>query len=208
MQLRVLEGEGVSTHPTPVLDDAQLVKAISNGNVKLAGAFHDRTRPIVERTIHRLIGHSDNDFDDLVQISLIELLRSLGRFRGECSLDTWITKVASNIVYKHLRRRGLERTLFSKEPTEAHALSTHPKPLLRNMIQRIYEHLKFISPDRAWAFLFHDVYGYSLEEIAAMTGVTVAAAQSRVSRGRRELHQRIASDPGLANRMDRMEAEL
>jgi RNA polymerase sigma-70 factor (ECF subfamily) len=171
----------------------------------MAGAFHDRTRPVIQKTVHRLLGWSDSDFDDLVQISMIELIRSLDRFRGECSLDTWTAAVASNIVYKHLRRRGLENGLFAHEMPENLPQTTHQQPVLRALLSRVCEHLQKITPERAWAFLFHDVYGYSLEEIAAMTGTTVAAAQSRLVRGRRELHQRIADDPDLAGGLDSLE---
>ena len=62
-------------------------------------------------------------------------------------------------------------------------------------VARVAHHLGQISYERAMAFLMHDVYGYSLEEIASTSGITVAAAQSRLVRGRRELHARIAADP-------------
>jgi RNA polymerase sigma factor (sigma-70 family) len=81
----------------------------------MAGAFYDRTRPVVAKTVHRLLGAFDNDFDDLVQIAMIELLRSLDRYRGECSLDTWTSTISANVVYKHIRRRGLERNIFARE---------------------------------------------------------------------------------------------
>ena len=97
------------------LDDARLVAAVRSGNSAMAGAFYDRTRGMVARTVQRLLGASDSDFDDLVQVAMIELLRSLDRYRGECSLDTWTATISANVVYKHIRRRGLERHIFARE---------------------------------------------------------------------------------------------
>jgi RNA polymerase sigma-70 factor (ECF subfamily) len=188
------------------LDDARLVAAMRNGVVGMAGAFHDRTRPAVEKTVARLLGVADSDRDDVVQVAMLELLRSLNSYRGECSLDTWACTIAAHSVYKHLRRRGLERSLFAAEaPPEMDSQRSHQRPVLRGMVQRVSQHLRAMVYDRAWTFLLHDVHGYSLEEVAALTGVSVAAAQSRLVRGRRDLHERIAADPDLAGGFDSLE---
>ena len=73
------------------------------------------------------------------------------------------------------------------------------------MVERVLHHLEAMVHDRAWTFLLHDVHGYSLDEVAGITGVTVAAAQSRLVRGRRELQERIAEDPDLAGGFDTLE---
>jgi len=189
-----------------VLDDARLVAAMRNGVAGMAGAFHDRTRPAVEKTVARLLGGADCDRDDVVQVAMLELLRSLNRYRGECSLDTWACTIAAHSVYKHLRRRGLERSLFAPEAApEVDSQPSHQQPVLRGMVQRVSQHLRDMVYDRAWTFLLHDVHGYSLEEVAALTGVSVAAAQSRLVRGRRDLHERSAADPDLAGGFDSLE---
>jgi RNA polymerase sigma-70 factor (ECF subfamily) len=113
--------------------------------------------------------------------------------------------VASRLVYKHLRRRGLENSLFAREMPENLPQTTSQQPVLRALISRVCEHLQRINPERAWAFLLHDVYGYSLEEVAEMTGTSASAAQSRIFRGRREMHQLVADDPDLAGGLDSME---
>jgi RNA polymerase sigma-70 factor, ECF subfamily len=205
-KLRLVRSGETDRAPSEPLDDVRLVAAVRGGNSAMAGAFYDRTRPVVEKTVQRLLGGHDNDFEDLVQVSMIELLRSLERFRGECSLDTWAATVAGNVVYKHIRRRGLERTIFCRElAPEDVPRSVRQQPLVRGMVARVAHHLGQISYERAWTFLMHDVYGYSLEEIASTSGITVAAAQSRLVRGRRELHARIAADPDLASGLDAME---
>jgi RNA polymerase sigma-70 factor, ECF subfamily len=188
------------------LDDARLVAAVRSGNSAMAGAFYDRTRGMVARTVQRLLGASDSDFDDLVQVAMIELLRSLDRYRGECSLDTWTATISANIVYKHIRRRGLERHIFAREVAPEDVPQTaHQRPVLRGMVERVLHHLAQMAHERAWTFLLHDVHGYSLDEVAAITGATVAAAQSRLVRGRREVHERIANDPDLAGGLDARE---
>jgi len=191
--------------PEP-LDDARLVAGVRSGRAAMAGPFYDRTRPVVMRTVHRLLGAFDNDFEDLVQVAMIELLHSLDRYRGECSLDTWTSTIAANVVYKHIRRRGLERSIFSRDMAPEDApQSEHQRPVLRGMVNRVMQHLAHMVHERAWTFLLHDVHGYSLEEVANITGATVAAAQSRLVRGRRELHEKIANDPDLSGGLDSLE---
>ena len=55
-----------------------------------------------------------------------------------------------------------------------------------------------MDANRAWTFLLHDVYGYDLKEVSQITGASLSAAQSRLVRGRRELHERVRKDDALA----------
>lgn len=172
----------------------------------MASAFYSRTRPTVERTVRRMLGHSDSELDDLVQIAMIELIRSLDSYRGECALDTWITTVSARVVYKHLRRRGLERRIFDPAPpAENIAGRGHQLPVVRGLLRRILHHLERITDERAWAFLLHDVYGYDLEETASIVGASVGATQSRLVRGRRDLQRLIAGDSELAGALESWE---
>jgi RNA polymerase sigma-70 factor, ECF subfamily len=183
-------------------DDAELLAAVRANDAGAATAFHDRVRRQVDRTILRLLGRRDTDHEDLVQLSLIELIYSVGRFRGDCSLDSWTSAVTAHVVSKHLRRRGTERRIFAPPPLSELAGSA-PGPssevLLRSVVARVRIHLDRIVPAKAWAFLLHDVCGYDLREAAQIMNVSMAAAQQRLARGRRELHELIAADPELAN---------
>lgn len=186
----------------PSIDDAAILAALRAGDPTAASALHARVRPVVDATIRRLLGHADSEHDDLVQVSLIEVVRSLERFRGECSLDTWVSRVSAHTVFKELRRRRVEHAVFDRhEAPDSRGGDLEEHTLERSMVARVRKHLDAMSPDRAFTVVLHDVCGHDLREVAEIMDVSVAAAQSRLVRGRRELHDRIARDPDLADRL-------
>jgi RNA polymerase sigma-70 factor (ECF subfamily) len=199
--------------PTPpARDDSELLASVRAGDTSAAAAFHDRVRPQVDKTVRRLLGAADPDREDVAQTAMIELVMTIDRFRGDCSLDSWTSTITARVVYKHIRRRKSERRAFGVLDPELLAAARSPvragrEAMLRNLTRRVLVHLDTIDENKAWTFVLHDVCGYDLREIAEITGVGVAAAQSRLVRGRREIHERIAADPELADLLRGLEGE-
>jgi RNA polymerase sigma-70 factor, ECF subfamily len=187
---------------TPAFSDATLLAELARRSPAASAAFYARARPIIDRTLSRLVGPKDADYEDIAQAALFELVSSSGRFRGECPLDAWFSIVSARVAYRHIRRRRLERRVFA-EPLLEPLQSVSPAAFeSRRAVDQIRTHLGRMDPKRAWAFLLHDVYGYDLEQIGEIMGSSVSAAQSRLVRGRREVHERIARDPTLAGFLD------
>jgi len=198
----------VPPRPAQAIPDDVLVAAVRAGDSRVAAALCDRLWPQVERTIRRLVGRQDVDSDDLAQLALIELCNTIGRYRADCSLDSWAQAVTAHVVFKHLRRRRVERRIFADllvdDDTAASAsVQVDRRSATREILERIAVHLEGINDRRAWAYVLHDLLGYDLAEVARMTDASVAAAQSRLVRGRRDLHERIARDPALAELLER-----
>src|SRR5688500_3816842 len=110
--------EAAEGSPSRSIDDSQLLAALRAGDKSVAAAFHDRVRPQIDRTLLRLFRRYDVDHEDLRQLALIELVMTIGKFRGECSLDSWVGALTARIVFKHLRRRQAERRLFDALESE------------------------------------------------------------------------------------------
>ena len=65
---------------------------------------------------------------------------------------------------------------------------------LHETLERVNRALRGLGPKKARVVYLHDVLGYQLEEVATMLGTSVAAAQSRLVRGRREIIETIGPD--------------
>ncbi len=188
--------------PPPTLDDSQLLASVRAGDPDAASALHDRLRPVVERAIRRILGRRDRDHEDLTQQAMIQVVYTVDRFRGDCPLDAWASTVAAHVVYNHLRRRTTERRLFESmrggdDDAPASSTSLSREASARSILRRVMTHLDGIEESKAWAYVLHDVCGYDLREVAQITESSVAAAQSRLVRGRKELKARLAEDPEL-----------
>lgn len=189
------------TRRTP--SDAEIIEAVRSGDEAVAGALYDRLLPVVSRTILRVFGRREVDHDDLVQASFEQIVRTLveKKFAGACSLATWASTVATHVALNGLRSRRRERRVIDRDADEGvielrraeHSGPEHQTAVTRSL-ERVRGHLAALTPEKAHTLFLHDVLGHELAEIAVLTGVSVAAAQSRLVRGRKELYERLARD--------------
>jgi RNA polymerase sigma-70 factor (ECF subfamily) len=203
LRLVHVRGDDPDDVSAPQFEDTQLLAAVRAGDAKAAAAIYERTRPVVARTVRRLLQRADQEHDDLCQQVMVEVVRTIDNYRGECPFTAWVSVLAARVVYKSLRRRQLERRFLSGTLPPDGVSTDQParQAMHRSTIERIRKHLASLDRDRAWAFLLHDVHGYDLREMAQIMGASVTAAQSRLVRGRRDLHELIASDPDLTDEL-------
>jgi RNA polymerase sigma-70 factor (ECF subfamily) len=132
----------------------------------------------------------------LVQSAFEQVVRTLqrGTYSRNCSLTSWASAIASNVALNELRARRRDRQYFVEvDPTPRARAGgdVEAQVIARRRLQLARLELSKMNPQRAQAVILHDVNGLPIEEMAAALGVTVAAAQSRLSRGRREISARV-----------------
>jgi RNA polymerase sigma-70 factor (ECF subfamily) len=204
--LRLVPGQ---KPPVPTLraDDEALVEAIQRGDRRLGDRLYTRLIRIVDATVHRVAGGRDPEHDDLVQTAFEQIVITIAerKYAKACSLTSWAAAVTCNVTLHALRRRTSQRKVFDRtDAAESAALDVGCSDVERTVearreLERVRDHLSRMSPERAETLLLHDMLGKELSEIAVLTGVSIAAAQSRLVRGRHELLERLrAEDPGEA----------
>ena len=134
-----------------------------------------------------------------MQSSLVNVLATFdgGKFRGDCPPRGWAAVIARNVAVDAIRARARERRVFAHDgdalADERNHVEAHlgPEKLtdLHETLDRVNRALGGLGPRKARVVYLHDVLGYQLEEVATMLGTSVAAAQSRLVRGRRGDHR-------------------
>lgn len=183
----------------PDWTDLELLSALGAQDPRAGVALYDRLIRIVEWTILRVVGQRGPDHEDLVQSAFEQIVASLyrRRYAHECSLTSWASAISCHIALNALRARRRQR-LFGRESLQralepAARTDLESQLAARQSLERIRRELARMNQARAEVLVLHEVNGLELAEIAHVLGISVAAAQSRLTRGRRELIERLDS---------------
>ncbi len=202
----------MATKPTSdrraeIRDDLALVQQCREGDEEARTRLVRRYMGQVRITLTRILG-PDQEMPDLVQVALIEVLRSLRHYRGDALLRTWIDRVAANVAYQHLRRRRGPHTVpLELVPSSAGSATSASRGADRalegrRLVEKLTGLLDGISAKKRVALLLHAVLGYSVKEVAAMTDSRVATTKSRILYARKELLKAAHRDPALREWLD------
>lgn len=178
----------------------QLCDALVAGEPWAGQALYARVENTIGAVLFRMLGYQDHEFDDLMQLAREKVFASLvsGQFGRRCTLKTWAARITERIAIDAVRKRSREHTMLgravpSQQLTELPSLADTPERAteLNRGLGALRTALGAIKRERAEVLILHDLRGHELTDIARLTGVSVAAAQSRLVRGRRELAERI-----------------
>jgi RNA polymerase sigma-70 factor (ECF subfamily) len=183
--------------------DADVVAAVARADPRAGGILYDRLIRIVEWTVVRIAGRRDSDREDLIQAAFEQIFITLrrGRYARDCSLTSWAATLSCHVALNALRaerRRGRFWQMDREHAAGVLLAAAPPDPdrqlAARQRLQRVRMELARMSPARAEVLVLHEVNGLDLSEIARVLGISSAAAQSRLSRGRRDLTRRLGAD--------------
>ncbi len=98
------------------LDDQQLLRQLRSPRSQET-AFRQLVRqygPLLHRHLLRML-QSSADADDVLQNTLVKVLRNLDRFREESKLSTWLYRIATNEALSWLRSKRRRAARFGAE---------------------------------------------------------------------------------------------
>jgi len=172
--------------------DAALIQAcVAGDHVAWEQFIHRFQGRVYNVTFH--MTHDAERAADLAQEALLQVLRSLPRFRGEANLTTWIHGLTMRVCLHHLRRERRRQT-ESWEEVSAHRsepVSPEVRPLeavSRQQVQHLVHQAvgSLALPFRS-VIVLHGLAGMTYEETAAALDLPVNTVKTRVHRAKAKL---------------------
>ena len=167
------------------------------------------------RRLYRLARASmrdDAEAEDALQEAYLAAYRAIGRYRGEASLSTWLSRLVLNECLGRLRREKRRDTIVpicGSDALDAEEFASMdstktPSPdeaLARSEIRALLERrLDELPEDFRVVFVLRSVEDLSVEETAQCLGIPEATVRSRHFRARSLLREALAQDIDLAER--------
>lgn len=140
--------------------------------------------------------------EDLVQATMIKMIRRLPQLRNPAVFESWMMALARNGALDYLRRRKCQPvTVFDEAAllTVAEAVPERTEEEIFNALDRALEELN----PRDRRMVRRVVRGESYRLIAAREGVSVAMVKIRLHRVRPFLRARVGGEVGVETRAPR-----
>lgn len=179
--------------PTATFQDAR-VSAVLAGDRRAAESIVRELLPRVRNLVRYLV-RRDADVDDVAQQACIEILRSLGSWRGEASLTSWACRVAARVAHAHVRRDKRDRERPELAAPELRAVRDPDEaPDAYVQRRRLVALLDELPEEQREAVVLHHALGWSVPEIAEQVDAPQETIRSRLRLGMKKL-RRLQEEP-------------
>lgn len=182
--------------------DAELVARLQLGSEAAFRTLVERYQDRIYRTVLSLVC-SPEDAEDVAQEVFVEVYQTIGRFRGEAALSTWLYRLATTRALTS-RRKSLAKkrfahftSLFGFDNEVLHETPDHAHPLAllegQQQLRCLLERIGRLPSQQQVAFTLRHEQELSYEEIAAVLDTTVPAVESLLFRARQTLRKHLQS---------------
>ena len=185
--------------------ETQFIERLKQGDAAAFEVLIAERSGEVYGLLYRLTENSE-EARDLTQETFLRAFQSIGQFRGDSDLRTWIYRIAINQArnrWRWWRRRRRDATV-SLDSENAHGTqplidslksesdkSPEQETLAHERERALRRALHSLSLSYRETVILRDIEGFSYEEIAETLGINVGTVKSRLARGRQELRQRL-----------------
>jgi len=134
--------------------------------------------------------------EDLTQEAFLRGFKAAGSFRREARFHTWMSRIATNVARRHLKRAQVRQrtrlgfaSLLRQQPQQLDVEQTYEDEVRTKVL---YSALDTLAVPLREAFVLRDLMGMSPQEAAENLGITKGNLAVRAHRARTQLSIELA----------------
>ncbi len=139
--------------------------------------------------------HHQEDAADCLQETMLKAWKAIKTYRGDCSLSSWLYRIAATVCLDFLRKqKRLPETESADEMAEEEGFSPaddSPTPdeavIRRESADNIRAAIASLPAEMRTVIILYALQGLGYEEIAASMGTSVGTVKSRLNRARQKI---------------------
>jgi len=179
------------------MNDADLVHKVREGDNSAFSELYRAHAPVVYHVVRSTLGGrgGDRDAADVVQDTFVRALERLDSLQSPDRFRPWLLSIARNAATDTLRARSRSDLPPDQDaPEELADPARGPDEVVRlaELTELVRGAVADLAPRDAAAVTMVTQLGYSLEEVAAVFGITHGAAKVLLHRARRRLRDALA----------------
>lgn len=199
-ELTVKRAPAISWSEVGSREAALISRCAAGDEVACTELVTEHQRMVFHLALH-LLGDQDEALD-LSQEVFLNVFRTIGRFRGQSALRTWIYRIVINQArnrQRWWRRRHRSEQVSLEERIENNGelpRASHleePDRIFRRkeLAERIWTAMEHLPFDQRTVVILREIDGLSYDEIAFSLGVAVGTVKSRLTRARDALRAQL-----------------
>lgn len=176
-----------------VINDTECVRMVLRGEKEYFACLVGKYQNQAYNLCYKMLKNRE-EARDAAQDAFIRAFEALPGFRLDASFSTWFYRIIYNICISKIRKDRFNTGYSADDPVwntgghENEAIGNLDLADMREMLRKAYE---VLSPDEV--FLAEQFYreGCSIEELAAMTGLSQSNVKVKLYRARQKMHGQI-----------------
>lgn len=184
------------------MTDNAAAEALRSGDPRAFTLLVDQYADSIYRLVMSIVQHQE-EAEDITQEVFTTVFTSIGKFKGDSLLSTWMYRIAVNKCQEMLRKQSRQKRsgkhvsydIAGQHHVAVQSAYMHPQQELENneRAQILIGALNQLPEQQRIAFTMHKIDGFSYEEIAEILDTSLSAVESLIFRGRKQLKLLLAT---------------
>jgi RNA polymerase sigma-70 factor (ECF subfamily) len=169
-------------------DWTAVTDGVMSGDAHSLEVFYEHFFDLMLRQARRVTGSDEQTCLDIVQDSMLKIIRCMKRIDDEDCLTAWTRAVVNSVAYDWLRKKSRLANRHSEQLGQV--VDTHTDSDFETKLIWLEEQVERMDPQLRQLIAWRYRFGWTLAKIASRCGLETGAVDGRIRRAVKKLRKR------------------